>query len=71
MEIEAPDEHGVSFQQEPTPRKKAVPSAYNLFVKEKSQKVRQYLEQQRAGTGKKVSQPDVMKECARLWRERK
>jgi hypothetical protein len=33
--------------------------------------VRQYLEQQRAGTGKKVSQPDVMKECARLWRERK
>jgi predicted SprT family Zn-dependent metalloprotease len=71
MEIEVPDERGASCQLEPTPRKKAVPSAYNIFVKEKSQRVRQYLEQQRASTGKKISQPDVMMECARLWRERK
>lgn len=49
-----------------TPRKKAAPSAYNLFVKDHSTKVRERLE---ADSGGKVTQPDVMKECARLWHE--
>lgn len=47
-----------------TPRKKAPPSAYNLFVREHSQQVRQRLQ---AVNGANVTQPEVMKECARLW----
>jgi predicted SprT family Zn-dependent metalloprotease len=49
-----------------TPRKKAPPSAYNLFVKNNSAQVRERYERQ----GIKVSQPEVMKECGRLWREK-
>ena len=49
---------------ETTQKKK--PSAYNVFVKEQSVKVRQQMEM----SGVKVTQADVMKECARLWRLR-
>ena len=49
-----------------TPRKKAAPSAYNQFVKTESAGVRRRLELQGP-----VSQSDVLKECARLWREQK
>ena len=51
-----------------TPRKKAPPSAYNLFVKEQSQQVRQRLQ---AISNANVTQTEVMKECALLWNSQK
>jgi hypothetical protein len=57
-----------------TPKKRAKPSAYNLFVKENSKVLRERMmkEQQRRGVrDPKVSQSDIMKECARLWRAQK
>lgn len=56
-----------------TPKKKAAPSAYNLFIKANSKKVKERLTQQRLAEGNtsKVPQGDVMKECARLWKEQK
>ena len=58
----------------PTPRKRAPPSAYNLFVKEQSKIVRVELMNEQKSQGvkdPKVSQSEVMKECARRWREKK
>mmetsp|Transcript_7303 Transcript_7303/g.17216 ORF Transcript_7303/g.17216 Transcript_7303/m.17216 type:complete len:472 (-) Transcript_7303:1351-2766(-) len=55
-------------------KKRAPPSGYNLFVKEQSKVVRKKLMNIQRGEGRvnpKVSQSDVMKECARLWREKK
>ena len=49
------------------PKKKAQPSAYNLFVKQHSKAVRADLVTQKPG----VTQADVMKELGRLWREKK
>lgn len=69
MEIEVPGPGDTSR----TPRKqraKAPPSAYNLFVQDQSASVRQRLQQQ-AQSGSKVTQSQVMKECARLWQEQK
>jgi hypothetical protein len=48
-------------------KRRAQPSAYNLFVKEQSKIIRQKMLKQK----KTVVQGDVMKECARLWREKK
>jgi hypothetical protein len=48
-------------------KRRAQPSAYNLFVKEQSKIIRQKILKQK----KTVVQGDVMKECARLWREKK
>jgi predicted SprT family Zn-dependent metalloprotease len=64
IEIEVPSDSNAGAEH--VPKKKAPPSAYNLFVKEHSAKVREQLE---AGSSSKVPQPEVMKECARLWRE--
>lgn len=50
------------------PRKVAKPSAYNLFVQSESQNIRQDLERRWSGN---VPQAEVMKECARRWKERK
>ena len=66
-EIEVPKKGDVVSH---TPRKKVAPSKYNLFVKEQSVRVRQQLEQT-CGTNVSVTQSQVMKECARLWREKK
>jgi predicted SprT family Zn-dependent metalloprotease len=49
------------------------PSPYNTFVKEQSKSVRKALLQAQRTSGAQnpsVAQGDVMKECARLWRER-
>lgn len=56
-----------------TPKKKAAPSAYNLFIKAKSKEVREKLNREHVAKGKigKVPQGEVMKECARLWKEKK
>jgi FKBP-type peptidyl-prolyl cis-trans isomerase (trigger factor) len=48
-------------------------SAYNRFVQEQSKQVRQNLIADRKAKSMptKVPQADVLKECARLWKERK
>ena len=56
------------------PSKRVIPSAYNMFVKEKSETIRERMvkeKQQRGVTDPKVSQSDIMKECARLWQIQK
>lgn len=57
---------------EQTPKKQKALSGYNLFVQQNSKSVRGRLEleQRMQGSNAIVTQPDVMKECARLWRER-
>lgn len=57
-----------------TEKKQSAPSGYNLFVKEQSKVVREKLiimQQKEGQLNPKVSQTEVMKECARLWREKK
>jgi predicted SprT family Zn-dependent metalloprotease len=67
MEIEVPLASNASGTNvEHALRKKAPPSAYNVFIKDNSAPVRKQLE---AESSSKVSQPEVMKACARLWRE--
>lgn len=71
VEIEVPTQKGSNVVH--TPRKKAPLSGYNLFVKENSKSVRARLTSERERQGvrqTKVTQPEVMKECARLWRKR-
>lgn len=70
IEIELSDAKAGATNQQKTPKKRAPPSEYNLFVKEHSKKVRELLSS-KTPQGMKVSQADVMKECGRLWRERK
>jgi hypothetical protein len=67
MEIEVASRKGGTMEQ--TPKKKKALSGYNLFVKQNSKSVRERLEMY-TGPNRQVAQPDVMKECARLWRER-
>lgn len=54
-----------------TPKIRAQPSAYNLFVKEKSKTVREKLINLSKAKGCKPSQSDVMREVGRLWRVQK
>lgn len=70
MEIEIPSQkRGANVEH--TPKKKAPLSGYNLFVKENSKSVRERLENEQRSEKVRVSQQDVVKECGRLWRERK
>jgi HMG-box domain len=48
-------------------------SAYNRFIQEQSKQVRQNLISDREAEGmpSQVPQADVLKECARLWKEQK
>lgn len=57
-----------------TEKKRSSPSGYNLFVKEQSKVIREKLMAVQRSEGQKnpkVSQSDVMKECARLWQQKK
>jgi ribosomal protein S27AE len=67
IEIEVPSRKGSNTKQ--TPKKKKALSGYNLFVKQNSKLVRERFEKDEGSYGQ-VTQPDVMKECARLWHER-
>lgn len=69
MEIEVPGPEDTS-QTPRKPRAKAPPSVYNRFVQDNSASIRQRLEKHTGSHGK-VTQSDVMKECARLWRLQK
>jgi len=67
VEIEVPSRKGQGS--EPLkPRKKAPPSAYNIFVKDNLPKVRRQLSENNGGN---VSQKDVMSEVARQWQAKK
>ena len=68
VEVEVPGSvHETAIK---TPKKRAPPSGYNLFVREQSAAVREQLSRtSRPGT--KITQTQVMTECARLWREKK
>ena len=74
VEIEAPTK-GISISDMVrTPKKKAPLSGYNLFVKQMSSKVREQMNEKRILEGRAdniVTQPEVLRECARLWNERK
>lgn len=66
IEIELPEKNKCSESGHKI-KKRRDATGFSLFVKEKSAEVRtQLLTQQQ-----KVSQPEVMKECARLWALRK
>ena len=52
-----------------TPKKKRAASGFSLFVQAESSRVRSELEAE--SNGKTVTQSEVMKECGRLWREKK
>lgn len=66
MEVEVPN-HSSKNTVQRAPKKRAPLSGYNLFVREHSKAIRERLAKQNV----KVSQSDVMKECARLWQEKK
>ena len=51
-----------------TPKKKRAPTGFSLFVQKNSKAVRERLVAER---GSSVTQPEVMKECGRMWREKK
>ena len=51
-----------------TPKQKRKPTGFSLFVQQNSSKIRLSLAHENGG---KILQKDVMKECARLWKEEK
>lgn len=70
IEVDASASNGTTAK----PKKKAPPSAYNMFVKEQSKVIRIELHQAQMARGvakPSVAQSDVLKECARKWREHK
>ena len=74
IEIDVPTAGGKNIDKENLkPKKKREPSKFNLFVKQNSQFARKRLEEinVKNGNNNKVSQPEVMKECSRLWNEKK
>lgn len=68
IEIEVPGSMNDVSEVGHTPKKKRQPTAFSLFVQQNSKPVRARLETER---GVSVTQPDVMRECGRIWRERK
>mmetsp|Transcript_33469 Transcript_33469/g.98632 ORF Transcript_33469/g.98632 Transcript_33469/m.98632 type:complete len:234 (+) Transcript_33469:827-1528(+) len=68
MEIEVPGSKNDVATVGHTPKKKRAPTGFSLFVQQKSKAVREKLVAER---GSAVTQPEVMKECGRIWREKK
>ena len=54
-----------------TPRKKQEAKGFSLFVKEQSSAARARLAVGRNSSLPSIKQSEVMKECARMWKERK
>lgn len=65
VEINVPRKGQLSIDR--TPRRKGPLSSYNVFIKQHAAIVRTKLQLQKR---EKVTQSDVMRECARLWRDR-
>ena len=70
IEIEVPEPGSKSRLSSYTPKQKRQASGFSAFVQQQSKTVRMELEAS-AGSNVKVSQKEVMKECGRLWREKK
>lgn len=68
IEIEVPGSKKDVSTVSHTPKKKRAPTGFSLFVQQNSKSVRARLVAKR---GSSVTQPDVMKECGRIWREQK
>ena len=66
VEVPEPGSKVTSF----TPKQKRQATGFSAFVQQKSKEVRLQLQASR-DPSIKVSQKDVMKECGRLWREKK
>ena len=73
MEINVPQKGAQAATIDRTPKKPKALSGYALFVKENSAQVRSRMELDRrlCGSKKTISQPEVMRECAKLWRVQK
>ena len=74
IEIDAPQKGAKKSDIIKTPKKKVLLSGYNLFVKQTSRDVRERLTRERKQEDlnePKVTQSDVLKECARLWKQTK
>lgn len=54
-----------------TPKKKRNATGFSLYIKEHAGEVRRRMSEKRGVLDPTVTQPDVMKECGRLWREMK
>lgn len=70
QEINVPQKGVKAAAIDRTPKEPKALNGYTLFVKENSAQVRSRLELDRSmcGSKKTVSQPEVMRECAKLWR---
>ena len=68
MEIEVPGSKNDTETVGHTPKKKRAPTGFSLFVQQNSKAVRERLVAER---GSSVTQPEVMKECGRIWRLKK
>lgn len=68
IEVESSDRLSHTSLVRTTPKLRAPLSGFNIFIKECSKSVRERLQEERQG---KISQIEVMKECARLWNEQK
>jgi hypothetical protein len=64
MEIEVPSASNTSAKRRTRTQEESTSIGIHLFVKENSAHVRAQLEAESS-----VPQPEVMKACARLWRE--
>mmetsp|Transcript_3888 Transcript_3888/g.7882 ORF Transcript_3888/g.7882 Transcript_3888/m.7882 type:complete len:915 (-) Transcript_3888:14-2758(-) len=71
IEIEVPGSKGDTAKLGYTPKQQKETSGFALFVKNQSSEVRKRLARERQCGPNEVAQADVMKECGKLWRERK
>lgn len=69
IEIEVPGSKNDVATEGHTPKKKRPPTGFSLFVQQNSKSIRARLAAERGGAS--VTQPDVMKECGRIWRKQK
>jgi hypothetical protein len=70
VEIEVPGSSRDLKTNEFTPKKKKELSGFSLFVQKHSTTVRNRMKAEALASdgGRTISQPEVMKECGRLWK---
>ena len=67
MEIHVPEKNVTKVNIDRTPKLQKELNGYAQFVKNNAKQVR--IELEKNGTGKCVSQSEVMRACAKLWSE--
>jgi len=68
IEIEVPGSARTLGSTGYTPKKKRNATGFSLFIKEHASEVKKGMSRRRGVLGPTVTQPEVMKECGRLWR---